>query len=148
MAIKSAVEADHATAAMLLQMAGISARDESITLCEDVNGNLYEIPPFIINDPIVFINEKKHRIKPPEMIENELLKLKLRRPGNPNDLEIEIESKNPISDLKDEYASKEKMTAAEVKLYFGGKELQDANSIASYFIRNEMVLMVVIKSLS
>mmetsp|Transcript_22434 Transcript_22434/g.22137 ORF Transcript_22434/g.22137 Transcript_22434/m.22137 type:complete len:129 (+) Transcript_22434:267-653(+) len=126
-------------------MAGITTRDGCITLCEDANGNLYDIPPFIINDPVAFPNEKKHRVNRPTIVEHELLKLKLRRPGKAQDVEIEIESQNLVSLLKEEYSKKEGIPAADVRVFFGGKELKDENTLLSYFITNDMVLMVFLK---
>mmetsp|Transcript_24890 Transcript_24890/g.24557 ORF Transcript_24890/g.24557 Transcript_24890/m.24557 type:complete len:129 (+) Transcript_24890:268-654(+) len=126
-------------------MANITVRDGSITVCEDTNGNIYEIPPFIVNDPTAFVNEKKHKVNRPKVAENELLKLKLRRPGKAQDVEIEIESKNKVSLVKEEYAKKEGISASDVRLFFAGKELQDESTLLSYYVSNEMVLMVFIK---
>jgi hypothetical protein len=44
-------------------MSGIVLKGENVTALEDTNGNVYEIPPFIINDPVSFGNEKK-RLSP------------------------------------------------------------------------------------
>ena len=60
--IKNAIEADHQTAALLLQMSGIVIKGENITVLEDTNGNIYEIPPFIINDPLCFSDERKKAV--------------------------------------------------------------------------------------
>ena len=39
-------------------------KDGLISTCEDLNGNIYHIPPFILTDPIEFAQEK--RVKKPK----------------------------------------------------------------------------------
>mmetsp|Transcript_11659 Transcript_11659/g.11716 ORF Transcript_11659/g.11716 Transcript_11659/m.11716 type:complete len:149 (-) Transcript_11659:30-476(-) len=146
MAIKAAAEADHESTAVLLQMSGITTRNGSISCCVDLNGNVYDVPPFIINDPIIFPEDKKQRLPPKKPIENENIKIKLRRAGKIGDFDFEIESKNPAKIVKDAYAEKEGISPSLVRLFFGGKELKDEVSLASAFVRDGMVLQVFIKS--
>jgi len=146
MAIKSAVEADHETAAVLLQMAGITMRNGNISLCEDTNGNVYEVPPFVINDPVAFANEKKQKTAKPKPVINESIKVKIRRPGKEQDVDFDLESMIPVSQLKQMYAEKEELDPTKIRMFFGGRELKDDQTLASYYIRNQMVVQVFLKS--
>lgn len=145
LAIKSAIEADPATAKVLLEMNEVTLKNGSITTCEDSHGTLYEIPPYVVNNPVYFPSEKKQQVAKPQLIENELITLKIRRTGKEQDVSIEIETKNLARVLKEAYAEKESLQVDTLRLFFSGKELKDDQSLASYFVRNDMVIQVFVK---
>ena len=62
--IKQAVEADHETAKLLLEMAEITLQNGLLTVCKDPDGNLYEIPIFVINDPVAYGPEPAKKTLP------------------------------------------------------------------------------------
>ncbi|CAG9323851.1 unnamed protein product [Blepharisma stoltei] len=145
LAIKSAIEADAATAKVLLEMNEIKLRNESITMCEDPHGTIYEIPPYIVNDPIYFPNEKKVMVPKPALIENELVTLKIRRAGKEHDTVIQIETKNVSRVLKEMYAEKDGLDPDTLRLFFSGKELKDDQTLSSCYVRNDMVVQAFVK---
>jgi Ubiquitin-binding domain/Ubiquitin family len=144
--IKNAIEADHETSALLLQMSGISLKSDNVTVLEDTNGNIYEIPPFIINDPVCFSNERKKAVPKQNIIENIVIKTKIRRPGEDKDACFEINNMITALELKQMYAEKESFDIDTVRLFFGGKEMNYDNSLASHLIQTDMVITAFIKS--
>ena len=143
--IKNAIEADHETAALLLQMSGISVKIGSITTLEDTNGNIYEIPPFIINEPIYFANEKKKKVAKKIIAENIQIKIKIRRPGGADDQIFEVNNMITGLDLKQKYCEKENIPLENLRLFFGGKEMNYNNTLVSHLIQSEMVIAAFIK---
>ena len=143
--IKNAIEADHETAALLLQMSGIVIKGDNITTLEDTNGNVYEIPPFIINDPICFSNEKKKAVPKQIIKENVEIQVKIRRPGVSDDQVININNMVTGKELKEMYSEKQSIPLENLRLFFGGKEMNYANTLASHLIQNDMVLTAFIK---
>ncbi|CAG9314671.1 unnamed protein product [Blepharisma stoltei] len=146
LAIKSAIESDPATAKLLLEMNEIKLKNDSITHCEDAHGTIYDIPPYIVNDPIYFPNEKKVMVPKPSLIENELITLKIRRTGKEHDTEIQIETKNLSRVLKEIYAEKDGLDPETLRLFFSGKELKDDQALSSYYVRNEMVVQAFVRA--
>ena len=144
--IKNAIEADHETAALILQMSGIVVKDGPITTLEDTNGNIYEIPPFIMNDPICFSDEQKKAVPKPNIVENTEIKVKIRRPGVADDQIFDINNMSTGLDVKQRYSEKEKIPLENLRLFFGGKEINYNNTLASHYIQSEMVIQVFIKA--
>ena len=66
--------------------------------------------------------------------------------GVQHDVEVEIQSMEPVSQLKLKYAESAGVETQALRLFFNGKELQDAESLASYYIRNQMVVQVFVKA--
>ena len=146
LAIKNAIEADHATAALLLQMSGIAIKGENLTVLEDTNGNVYEVPCFMINDPLCFSNEIKKRVPKQVIAENVEITVKVRRPGFADDETFQINNLKTGEDLKRVYAEKVGVELGSLKLFFGGREIKYENSIANNLIQNEMVIQAFIKT--
>lgn len=128
-----------------MQMLGISTRDGSLTCCTDLNGNVYDIPVFIINDPTNFIVDKTQQISEPTIL-NEKIRIKLRRAGRELDFDFEILSNYEAKLVKDIYATKEGISSSDVRLFFGGKELKDETTFSKVSISDGMVLQVLVKS--
>mmetsp|Transcript_3379 Transcript_3379/g.3103 ORF Transcript_3379/g.3103 Transcript_3379/m.3103 type:complete len:129 (-) Transcript_3379:4-390(-) len=124
----------------------IKLKNDSITQCEDSHGTLYEIPPYIVNDPIYFPNEKKVMVPKPAFIENELINVKIRRAGKEHDTEIQIETKNLSRVLKEIYAEKDGLNPETLRLFFSGKELKDDQALSGYYVRNDMVVQAFVRA--
>ena len=143
--IKNAIEADHQTAALLLQMSGIVIKGENITVLEDTNGNIYEIPPFIINDPLCFSDERKKAVPKQIIKENVEIRVRIRIPGVSEDQVIIVNNMVTGKELKESYCDKQSVPIENVRLFFGGKEMRYQNTIASHLILDDMVLTAFIK---
>ena len=127
-------------------MSGIVVKDGPITTLEDTNGNIYEIPPFIMNDPICFSDEQKKAVPKPNIVENTEIKVKIRRPGVADDQIFDINNMSTGLDVKQRYSEKEKIPLENLRLFFGGKEINYNNTLASHYIQSEMVIQVFIKA--
>lgn len=57
MALKQACETDHESAMLILQMTEIFMESNSLMVCIDTDGNRYEIPPYVINKPVSFMDD-------------------------------------------------------------------------------------------
>ena len=145
LAIKVAVEADSATSLTIIQNNGLKMTKGSITLLEDSEGNIYSIPIFVVNNPVGFYKEKKHKSREVKTIE-EVIKIKIRRSGKEEDEEIEVLNIAKVADLKKLYCDKAKFQPDRVKMFFGGKEIKDHDTLAKNFIENQMVVQAFIKS--
>ena len=57
--LRQAVEADHLSAAMILQTGHVAVQNASMALCLDNRGTRYELPPFVLTDPMQFSEDKE-----------------------------------------------------------------------------------------
>ena len=97
--IRQAVEADHETAALLLQMAGISMPEGKISLCVDPTGHIYEVPAFVINEPSAYSQEVVKPLPKPQLV-YETVTIKLRCMGVERDAAITVDTRETIAKLK------------------------------------------------
>lgn len=142
--IRTAVEADYLTAATLLAAAEITLVNDSITHCKDSDGLLYEVPLFVINNPVEFFTKKKRKTKVKPPIE-EVVNLKIRRPGKEVDIELQIESERTVQEMKGKYSELEGIEQDKIRLFFAGKEMKDEQNIAFYEVRSTMVVQAFVK---
>lgn len=144
LAIKAAVDTDPATALSIIQNAKLTLKTGNLTLIEDLDGNLYSIPIYIINNPLKFHNEKKHKGRSVNNVEEKIL-VKIRKSGEPVDDEIEILNSAKVLEIRKNYAAKHQIATAQFRLFFGGKELKDNEILANLFIVNDTVIQVFIR---
>lgn len=147
LAIRQAVEADPATAATLLQLAEVTLERNNLAVCLDRQGNRYELPPFMINDPVKFSDgEPKRKGRKKKEMKESVIKIKLRNMTSQAETEIEINNSKEIKELKRLYAEAlANISVEQIRLFFGGKELKDDATIASYYISNAMVIQSLVK---
>jgi hypothetical protein len=143
-ALRSACETDQETGIAILTAVEIKLINNSLQLAYDTRGNKYEIPIFCINDPTHFDLPKKKQLTKEEL-SGEMIKVKVRRTGVPND--VELKTANNISglELKKEYISKvkgEELDPSILRLFFGGKEIMDDILVAEYGVQDERVVQV------
>ena len=97
--LKQASEADPATAKLLLDMGGFVLENGTMAVCTSPNGHRYEIPPFILSDPVKF--------KDPDMVamvkkvlHEEVIKIKLRTVFTVKEDEFEVNNGVTIREIK------------------------------------------------
>ncbi|OMJ83639.1 hypothetical protein SteCoe_15363 [Stentor coeruleus] len=146
MAIKAAVEADPATALSILQNMKIKMKTGNLTILEDDHGIIYSIPVFMINNPLNFHNEKKHKGRIINDRE-ENIKVRIRRAGVGEDEVIEIMNTAKVEELRKIYADKVKVMPCQVRLFYDGKEMKDHCILSALYIEDGVVIMVFLKSL-
>jgi hypothetical protein len=140
--LRSAMDADPGTAQVILQMTEITVQNECIANCVDSQGTQYSIPYFVINDPVKFEVPALKAKPKKEIPANQVLRLKLRVMPSQKECVLEAESASLVKDLKDRYLATPDALGnlTTLKLYFAGREMQDAESLATYNIRNECVI--------
>lgn len=144
LAIKAAVEADSATSLTILQNNRIKMKKGNITLLEDAEGNIYSIPVFMINNPVSFHKEKKQKRREISSVE-QIIKVKIRRSGKVDDDEIDILNTAKVADLRKVYSEMVNVPVEGIKLFFGGKEIKDHDTLAKNFIEDQMVVQAFLR---
>lgn len=138
--LKQAVEADPASAKIILEMEGFVLENGTMERCTSPNGHRYEIPPFVLADPVRFIDPKNPVIVK-KVIKEGVINIKLRTVFTTFEDEFVINNTVIVKDLKQMYLDKHP-EMQDIRLFFGGKELTVNNSILSFGIENEMVIQV------
>lgn len=145
-AIKAAVEADPATALSILQNTKITMKIGNITILEDDEGNIYNIPIYMINNPISFHKEKKHKGRQVNDQQSNI-KVRFRRAGKSDDDELEIMNTAKVEELRKLFADKIKVLPSQVRLFYDGKEMKDHCVLSALYIENGVVIQAFLKSL-
>ena len=142
--IRAAVETEHQTAASILEASEIRVLEGCISRCKDADGYLYEIPIFVINNPVEFFTKKKKKPKEKPPIED-VISIKIRRAGKAEDCEVTMESGLTVSSLKEQYAENQSLELDKIRLFFGGKEMKDDQTLASYELRSQVVVQAFVR---
>ena len=142
--LKQAVEADHLSAAMLLQMGSISVQNGSMTSCVDAEGHVYEIPIYILNDPVRFSEDQvapQRRAQKPSEIKP--IEVKLRNMTTQQDRTLTLSNNSTVRELKVRLVQQEDDTSLEkCRLFFSGKEMKEDETLLAYGLRNGMVIQM------
>lgn len=138
--LKQAVEADPASAKLMLEMEGFLLENGTMEKCVSPNGHKYEIPPFVLADPVRFIDPKNPVIVK-KVLKEETITVKLRTLFTTSEDEFTLSNTVNIKDLKEMFMQKHPEMQG-VRLFFGGKELTDNNSLMSFGIESGMVIQV------
>lgn len=136
--IRQACEADAETAKTILEMAEIKLERENMTLLVDSDGYHYQLPPFMINDPIFTIFENPAK----KLKTLSKIKLKARVASIPNDLEIEIDNNKTGQDLKTIIAEIKGTEIDKIRVFFNGKEIKDTDILVNCNLEDGMVIQV------
>jgi hypothetical protein len=149
--IRQAIEADHESAPIILDMSQITHESNSLSVCYDSTGFRYEIPVWVINDPVKFsghelISQMNKILRASTTAPSDSdLELKLRTVSNPQDVTISISNAVKVKLLKQMYCKQKNLSVGSIRLFFGGKELNDDSCISDYNLENGMVIQVFIK---
>ena len=144
--LRQAAEADAATSKLLLEMGGFSLENGTMAVCISPNGHRYELPPFILSDPIKFKDPNAQTIQK-KVLHEETISVKLRTVFTVREDVLEVSNSISVKELKDLYVGKNSdLNSSDIRLFFGGKEMQDPKNLMSYFIETGMVILVYKKS--
>lgn len=139
--LRMACEADDsASAEAIVQAGGLSFAQGTIQVCYDSSGRKYELPPFIINEPVCF--------RPPEdtapvEIPNETYHLTLRS-AKEKDMSVIMSSLQQAVHLKEVYSAKTNIPIEKVRLFFNGRELKNDTPLGKARLTNEVVVQVMV----
>ena len=144
--LRQAAEADPPTAKLLLDMGGFILENGTMGVCISPNGHRYELPPFILSDPIKFKDPNMPLIVN-KVLREEVITIKLRTVFTVREDEFQVNNTISIKDLKEIYVKKYvDIDVTDLRFFFGGKELQDNKFLIGYSIENGMVILVYKKS--
>ncbi|OMJ71525.1 hypothetical protein SteCoe_30230 [Stentor coeruleus] len=127
-------------------MGGFALENDTMAVCISPNGHRYEIPSFILADPIRYKDPNMPLIVK-KILQESVVKIKLRTVFTVKEDEFQINNGIMVKELKDMYLDKNKdIGVAEIRFFFCGKELLDNRSLISYSIESGMVILVYKKS--
>lgn len=142
--LKQIVESDESEAKALLSIGKFKTFEESMNICISPKGHRYEIPSFVLADPLEFANESKVEILKRNVPES-LAALKIRMANFETDFNIELSNSSTIKDLKNIiFQHNEGFKDKDLKLFFNGRLLQDQNELRDYGITSNMVISLYI----
>mmetsp|Transcript_21575 Transcript_21575/g.39464 ORF Transcript_21575/g.39464 Transcript_21575/m.39464 type:complete len:221 (-) Transcript_21575:39-701(-) len=146
--IKSAVEADAATAALLLNMQEITIENNCMSVCTDNTGQRYDIPIFIINDPVKFVIPGQKKKKAPSPPKNESVTIKIRAMPLQKETKLQFETGKRVVELKQAFLASDNAVGdmTTLKLYFAGRELKDDDALNTYCVKNDMVVQALVRA--
>lgn len=140
--LRQASEADAATAKLLLEMGGFALENGTMAVCTSPNGHRYELPPFMLTDPVKF-KDPNMPVIVKKIFREEEIKVKLRTVFTVKEDEFQVSNTVSSKELKELYLEKNKdLGVSDVRLFFGGKEMQEGKSLISYSIETGMVVLV------
>jgi len=142
--LKQAIEADHLSAAMLLQMGSIAVQNGSMTACVDADGNRYEIPVYVLNDPMRFAEDQvAPQRKAQKSMEVKEIEVKLRSMTTQRDCTVTLSNSSTISELRTcLLQQRQEQDFALCRFFFSGKEMKEEETLLSYGLRQGMVIQM------
>lgn len=142
--LKQAIEADHLSAAMLLQMGSISVQNGSMTACVDADGNRYEIPIYVLNDPMHFSEDQvAPQRKAHKSMEVKNIELKVRSMTTQRDRTVTLSNSATVGELKARLKQEsQEPELAMCRLFFSGKEMKEDETLMSFGVRQGMVIQM------
>lgn len=143
--LKQACEADAASAKLMLEMEGFTLENGTMSVCISPRGHRYELPPFILSDPVKFKDGTVQKIVKKEQNEG-IVCIKLRSVFINKEEEVNVSNSITVKELKRMYLEGNK-DYNDVRMFFGGKELVDDKRLISYSIESGMVVQVYKKSI-
>lgn len=128
-ALKAACEASDSgerhidTAAAIVKASGLTMHKGYLMLCYDEVGVRYEVPPFVINEPTEYGQDRADLPPAAPGVPLELVVRSAKRP----DTTVTIISTQTGKDLKTLYLSNIHSESTSVRLFFNGHEIKDSS---------------------
>jgi hypothetical protein len=138
--LKQACEADAESAKVILEMEGFVLENGTMAVCTSPRGHRYELPPFILADPVKF-RDPSGQVVVKKVLKEGPINLKLRTVFTAQEEEFQLNNFELVKELKRLYLANHK-EISDVRLFFGGKEMTEGKNIMSYGIESGMVVQV------
>jgi hypothetical protein len=138
--LKQACDADAASAKLMLEMEGFVLENGTMAVCVSPHGHRYELPPFILTDPVKF-RDPNGQVVVKKVLKEGVIKVKVRTVFTAQEEEIQINNAELVKELKRNYLEKHQ-EVNDVRMFFGGRELAEGKSIISYGVDDGMVVQV------
>jgi hypothetical protein len=135
---------------LLLDAADIRVENDSMTTVIDRHGIKYEMPIFMLNDPLEFNEGKLAPSRRKKEKKEEDISFKIRCFNvSSSDTELTLPNTTTIGAVKDAYnnslAEDKRIPADKMRAFFGGKELKDEETLINNGVRKNMVLQILIR---
>lgn len=114
------------TAEAIVKASGFTLPQASIMLCIDQYGQKYELPPFMINEPISYGESKANEMTPQG--KSKVITVTVRS-SKRTDVNLIISTHDTGKTLKTAYVSHTKATET-LRLFFNGVEIKDEGYLA------------------
>jgi len=131
-----------------LEAVEIKPFKDRINLTYDSQGFLYEIPNYCIHDPVFYeISQIENKISPGES----LINIIIRKAGDVINLLVSntilvSEVKRIISNKLNTLSNNSSLDYERIRLFFGGKELQDNTELWFYNIEENSSLLMIYRA--
>lgn len=141
--LRMACEAADSDSAEAIALAGgLTMPQGTIMVCYDSTGRKYEVPPFMVNEPIRFrLSEEASNSE----LRNETYHLTLRS-AKAEDMSVIMSSLQQAVHLKEVFSAKTNIPIDKVRLFFNGRELKNDTPLGKAKLMNEVVVQVMVVS--
>ena len=141
--IKRAIELDEPRDLQYLKHFHIEPINGCINECKDIDGNIYKIPNYCINDPYYerIISHTNYN-----QIEENILKIRFYKYGCVSPLILELKNTITGKDLKEQYKEKEKLDDnVKIKMIISGVEIKDEENLYQHNLTEDKSIYVIIQ---
>lgn len=114
------------TAESIVKASGLSLQQASITLCMDELGMKYELPPFMVNEPLFYGQIKQIQSIPPGP--HRAITVTVRSAKRP-DVQLTLSTHDTGETLRTAYVSHTRATET-MRLFFNGVEIKQSSYLA------------------
>lgn len=140
MLLKQACDADAASAKLMLEMEGFVLENGTMAVCISPRGHRYELPPFILTEPVKF-RDPGGQVVQRKVLKEGVITVKIRPVFTAQEEGVQINNAEMVKELKRSYLEKHQ-EFSDIRMFFGGRELAEGKSIISYGIDDGMVVQV------
>ena len=120
----------------MLEASELTPLTKCINVTYDISGEIYEIPNYCINDPVLYDLPEMHVKKPKEKDINIFA-----RKGT-TQIKLKLSNMSLIEKVKENISDNLKMVKEDVRIFFGGKELKNGNELWMYNISDDCVIII------
>ena len=107
-----------------------------INVTYDKSGEIYEIPNYCINDPVLYDLPETH-VKKPKIKEISFFARK-----GAKQINIKLSNNCLVEKLKENISENFEIKIENVRIFFGGKELKNGNELWMYKISDDCVIII------
>lgn len=111
-------------------------------LVYDCTGTRYDIPPYILNDPLKYgASDNSPRLSACT-IEQEI-SLTFRH-SSKGDFKLKVSNYSSVRDTKETYAQRMQLIDSKLRLFYKGQEMIDGSMLGNYEVKDDTVVQVLI----
>ena len=120
----------------MLEANEITPLKNCINITFDKGGEVYEIPNYCINDPLIYDLPESHLKRP------EKKKISFHGRKGAEQFKIKTENYTKVDSIRKNIGKKFGKSDKDIRLFFGGKELKNGNELWQYNVKDEDVIII------